>query len=210
MSVGTRAAVNHMSSEDLTAAGSQIILGGNTYHMLCAPGMEVIQSIGGMHKFMNWNKPMLTDSGGFQVYSLSQNGEICKIDDNGAHFKHPDSGKIIHLTPKHHSSSKNYRCRYYYGIRSMYSGIVGKEAELGHVKTNPSLVKAVIKDYHQKNPNSLMVINQALFGIIQGGVFAIYVEKCAEFVVKWNLEGIAIGGEIIGFDMKTTVEVIVG
>src|SRR5690606_14182716 len=63
MPVGTRAVVNHMTPTDLENAGSQIILGGNTYHMLVAPGMEIIESAGGMHKFMNWNKPMLTDSG---------------------------------------------------------------------------------------------------------------------------------------------------
>src|SRR5471030_869715 len=87
MPVGTRAYVNYMRPDDLTAAGSQIILGGNTYHMLCAPGMEVIRAAGGMHQFMQWQKPMLTDSGGFQVFSLSKNKKICKIDDNGAHFK---------------------------------------------------------------------------------------------------------------------------
>jgi queuine tRNA-ribosyltransferase len=99
MPVGTRAFVNHMTPEDLVSAQSQIILGGNTYHMLCSPGMEVLEAAGGMHKFMNWDKPMLTDSGGFQVFSLSQNQKICKIDEVGAHFKHPVSGKIIHLTP---------------------------------------------------------------------------------------------------------------
>ncbi len=69
MPVGTRAAVNHMTPHDLMRANSQIILGGNTYHMLCSPGMEIIQAAGGMHQFMSWNKPMLTDSGGFQVFS---------------------------------------------------------------------------------------------------------------------------------------------
>src|ERR1700678_2663611 len=67
MPVGTRAFVNHMTPDDLINAGSQIILGGNTYHMLCSPGMEVLEQVGGMHRFMSWNKPMLTDSGGFQV-----------------------------------------------------------------------------------------------------------------------------------------------
>jgi queuine tRNA-ribosyltransferase len=80
MPVGTRAYVNYMTPRDLTATGSQIILGGNTYHMLVSPGMDILQKAGGMHKFMDWHKPMLTDSGGFQVFSLSQNGKICKID----------------------------------------------------------------------------------------------------------------------------------
>src|SRR5260363_173105 len=72
MPVGTRAFVNHLSPEDLAAAGSQIILGGNTYHKLVNPGMEVIRAGGGMHRFMGWDGPMLTDSGGFQVFSLTR------------------------------------------------------------------------------------------------------------------------------------------
>ncbi len=73
MPVGTRAGVNNMMTNELLAAGTQIILGGNTYHMLCAPGMEVIEQAGGMHPFMGWDGPMLTDSGGFQIFSLSKN-----------------------------------------------------------------------------------------------------------------------------------------
>ncbi len=79
MPVGTRAYVNFMTPDDLLQAGSQIILGGNTYHMLCAPGMDIIQHAGGMHRFMGWHKPMLTDSGGFQVFSLSKNKKFVKL-----------------------------------------------------------------------------------------------------------------------------------
>src|SRR4051812_34409331 len=80
MPVGTRAGVNNMMPKELIETNSQIILGGNTYHMLCAPGMSVIKRAGGMHPFMGWHGPMLTDSGGFQVFSLSKNKEICTID----------------------------------------------------------------------------------------------------------------------------------
>ena len=68
MPVATRAGVNNMTTKELYNAGSQIILGGNTYHMLCAPGLAVIEQAGGMHPFMGWHGPMLTDSGGFQVF----------------------------------------------------------------------------------------------------------------------------------------------
>jgi len=71
MPVGTRAGVNNMTIPELKNAGSQIILGGNTYHMLCAPGMAIIEKAGGMHRFMGWHGPMLTDRGCFQVFSLS-------------------------------------------------------------------------------------------------------------------------------------------
>src|SRR5579862_5188180 len=76
MPVGTRAMLNYLTPEDLHQNGSEIILGGNTYHMLCTPGMETIKAVGGMHRFMGWKKSMLTDSGGFQVFSLSKNGSI--------------------------------------------------------------------------------------------------------------------------------------
>src|SRR5580704_1989359 len=77
MPVGTRAMLNYLTPADLEQSHCTIVLGGNTYHMLCAPGMEIIEAVGGMHKFMGWDKPMLTDSGGFQVFSLSKNGKIC-------------------------------------------------------------------------------------------------------------------------------------
>lgn len=99
MPVGTRAAVNCMTAQELRDAGSQIILGGNTYHMLVSPGPEFIQDAGGMHRMMAWHGPMLTDSGGYQVFSLSQNAKICKIDEVGAKFKHPETGKVIAMTP---------------------------------------------------------------------------------------------------------------
>src|SRR5262245_58012288 len=97
MPVGTRAMLNYLTPFDLEKSGALIILGGNTYHMLCTPGMEVITKVGGMHQFMGWHHTMLTDSGGFQVLSLSKKGSICLIDEDGAHFKHPLTGKIIHL-----------------------------------------------------------------------------------------------------------------
>src|SRR5579863_5578649 len=70
MPVGTRAMLNYLTPTDLEQNGSQIILGGNTYHMLCTPGMDIIEKAGGMHRFMSWKQAMLTDSGGFQVLSL--------------------------------------------------------------------------------------------------------------------------------------------
>ena len=79
MPVGTRAVVNHMTPHDLQQAGSQIILGGNTYHMLTAPGLDTIQNAGGMHNFMGWHGPMLTDSGGFQIFSLGHGSVSSEI-----------------------------------------------------------------------------------------------------------------------------------
>lgn len=208
MPVGTRAVVNHMTPTDLENAGSQIILGGNTYHMLVAPGMDIIQSAGGMHQFMNWDKPMLTDSGGFQVFSLSKNGKICKIDYHGAHFKHPDTGQIIHLTPETSiETQKIIGADIIMAFDECTPEQGGREAALAAMeRTHRWLLQS--KEAHAKNPNSQYGLKQALFGIIQGGSFRDLREMSTQFILEAELDGIAIGGEVIGFDMQKTVEVI--
>lgn len=208
MPVATRAYVNFMTPENLADAGSQIILGGNTYHMLCAPGMEVIRDAGGMHPFMGWQKPMLTDSGGFQVFSLSKNGKICKIDAVGAHFKHPLTGKVIHLTPETSiAAQKTIGADIIMAFDECTPESGGREAALAAMeRTHRWLYESI--EAHQKNPNSLYGNQQALFGIIQGGSFLDLRELSTQYILDANLDGIAIGGEVIGFDMKKTVEVI--
>ncbi len=208
MPVATRAFVNHMTPEDLISTHSQIILGGNTYHMLCTPGMEILTELGGMHRFMNWQKPMLTDSGGFQVFSLSKNGKLCKIDHDGAHFKHPRSGQIIHLTPKTSiEAQKIIGADIIMAFDECTPEIGGKEAAVAAMdRTHRWLLES--KEAHDKQPNSHYGFRQALFGIIQGGSFPDLREQSAKFIVEANLDGIAIGGEVIGFDMQKTAEVI--
>jgi queuine tRNA-ribosyltransferase len=208
MPVGTRAYVNFMTPTDLEDAGSQIILGGNTYHMLCAPGMEIIQAAGGMHRFMGWHKPMLTDSGGFQVFSLSENGKICKIDALGAHFKHPTSGQIIHLTPESSIAAQKIIGA---DIIMVFDECTpekgGRDAAVNAMeRTHRWLYESIAA--HEKNPQSAYGSHQALFGIIQGGSFRDLREESARILVEAPLDGIAIGGEVIGFDMQKTVEVI--
>lgn len=208
MPVGTRAFVNHMTTDDLKAAQSQLILGGNTYHMLVAPGMEVIEAAGGMHRFMNWDGPMLTDSGGFQVFSLSRNKKICKIDEVGAHFKHPISGKLIHMTPA--SSIETQK-------------IIGADIIMAFDQCTPeeggrlAAIDALTRTHrwlresieaHHNHPQSRYGYDQALFGIIQGGSFRDLREQSAEFVISQNLDGIAIGGEIIGGNIPQTCEIV--
>lgn len=208
MPVGTRAFVNHMTPDDLINAGSQIILGGNTYHMLCSPGMEVLEKAGGMHKFMSWNKPMLTDSGGFQVFSLSKNGKICKIDKEGAHFKHPQTGQVIHLTPATSiSAQKIIGADIIMAFDECTPENGGRDAALNAMeRTHRWLIESI--EMHNKNSHSAYGYRQALFGIIQGGSFHDLREQSTRFILEANLDGIAIGGEVIGFDMKKTAEVI--
>jgi queuine tRNA-ribosyltransferase len=208
MPVGTRAFVNHLTPAQLAEAGSQIILGGNTYHMLCSPGMEIIEKAGGMHKFMAWHGPMLTDSGGFQVLSLSENSKICKIDDHGAHFKHPMTGKVLHLnTETSINAQKVIGADIIMAFDQCTPEAGGREAAVKAMdRTHRWLLDA--KEMHTKNPLSAYGYYQALFGIIQGGSFPDLREKSTEFILSLDLDGTAIGGEAIGFDMPKTLEIL--
>lgn len=209
MPVGTRAFVNHMTVDDLFIAGSQIILGGNTYHMLLNPGLEVIQANGGMHRLMSWDRPMLTDSGGFQVFSLSKNGKICKIDSEGAHFKHMLTGKVIHLTPKSSiEAQKIIGADIIMAFDECTPEQGGRETALAAMdRTHRWLIKSK-EAHHRLGLASVYGYRQALFGIIQGGSFRDLREKSAQFIVEADLDGIAIGGEVIGFDITKTCQVI--
>lgn len=208
MPVGTRAYVNCMSANELEKSGSQIILGGNTYHMLVNPGMEIIHAAGGMHPLMGWQGPMLTDSGGFQVFSLSKNSKICKIDETGGHFKHPDTGKIIHMTPEVSiKTQKTIGADIIMAFDQCTPETGNKhDAIKAMERTHRWLLESI--ETHHKQAQSDYGNQQALFGIIQGGSYRDLREQSAEFILKQDLDGIAIGGETIGFDMPKTVEVI--
>jgi queuine tRNA-ribosyltransferase len=208
MPVGTRAMLNYVTPADLMQNGSEIILGGNTYHMLCAPGMEVIEKAGGMHQFMGWPKTMLTDSGGFQVFSLSKKGSICIIDEHGAHFKHPITGKIIHLNAETSiKTQKIIGADIIMAFDECTPETGGREAAIAALERTHAWLH-LSKIEHEKNPHSIYGYKQALFGIIQGGSFRDLREKSTEFILQQDLDGIGIGGEVIGFDMQKTMEII--
>lgn len=208
MPVGTRAFVNLMTPDDLMATHSQIILGGNTYHMLVKPGMEILQAAGGMHQFMGWHKPMLTDSGGFQVFSLSHKTDICTITEDGAHFKHPVTGKIIQLNSKTSiEAQKSIGADIIMAFdQCTPDNATEQEAQQIMTRTHRWLLES--KEIHQKNTHSFYGLKQALFGIIQGGVYQHLREQSAQFMVDADLDGIAIGGESIGFNMAKTEDII--
>ena len=208
MPVATRAFVNHMTPTQLEQAGSQIILGGNTYHMLCSPGMDVIERAGGMHRFMGWHGPMLTDSGGFQVFSLSRNKKICTINEQGARFKHPINGSVIELnTNTSIHAQKIIGADIIMAFDQCTEEASGREAALVAMeRTHRWLLDA--KALHTKDPCSAYGNYQALFGIIQGGSFEDLREQSTKFIVSLDLDGIAIGGETIGYNMPKTVEIL--
>jgi queuine tRNA-ribosyltransferase len=212
MPVGTRAAVNCMTPQELKESGAQIILGGNTYHMLCTPGLEKIQVYGGMHQFMAWSGPMLTDSGGFQVFSLSKNSEICQIDEEGTHFKHPETQQIIHLNAESSiHAQKIIGADIIMAFDQCTPDTSDKALAVAAMERTHRWLKRSI-DFHQKDTCSAYGHEQALFGIIQGGIFRDLREKSTEMILQEatqnNLDGIAIGGETIGFDMTKTLEIL--
>ncbi len=208
MPVGTRAGVNNMMPEELNAAGSQVILGGNTYHMLCAPGMEVIEAAGGMHAFMGWHGPMLTDSGGFQVFSLSKNQELCRIDDEGAHFTLPGSNQTIHMTPEMSLETQKIIGADMIMAFDQCTPDDCTEEEVAFImaRTHRWLRQSVA--YHETYPDSRYGHKQALFGIVQGSIYPELRRESAAYVASMPVDGVALGGETIGFNMEKTVEVI--
>ncbi|KTD64355.1 tRNA guanosine(34) transglycosylase Tgt [Legionella spiritensis] len=208
MPVGTRAGVNNMIPDELREAGSSIILGGNTYHMLCAPGMAIIEKAGGMHPFMGWQGPMLTDSGGFQVFSLSKNKEICTIDEEGAHFRLPDDKRLIHMTPEMSLETQKIIGADIIMAFDQCTPDQSSRDEVRHIMTRTHRWLKQSIDYHQNHPTSRYGCRQALFGIIQGGIYEDLRCESADFVAGMDTDGIAIGGETVGFNMKMTIDII--
>lgn len=208
MPVATRAAMNCMTAPEIRASGSQIILGGNTYHMLVTPGTDFILNAGGMHRMMNWQGPMLTDSGGFQVYSLSQNPKICKINETGARFKHPENGKNIEMTPKISiETQKIIGADIIMAFDHCMTEVNGREpVEKAMQRTHRWMHECI--EVHEKNPCSPYGDRQALFGIIQGGSWRDLREKSTEFMLQCPIDGIALGGESIGPPMERASEVV--
>ncbi len=191
MPVGTSATVKGVSSKQLLGTGAEMILG-NTFHLHLQPGEGIISEAGGIHKFMSWDKPILTDSGGFQVFSLAK---LNKIDDQGVSFQSPRDGKQIKLTPE---SSINIQMELGSDIAMAFDQCPSYPASESDVedacnRTHQWLGRCV--EAHRRK-------DQALFGIVQGGCFSKLREKSAKIVSSFNLPGIAIGGVSVGEPSK--------
>lgn len=186
MPVGTQATVKTVSSEDLERLGYRLILA-NTYHLSLRPGIDLIEKLGGLHRFMSWNGAILTDSGGFQVMSLANNR---KIDPDGVTFQSHLDGSKLELTPK--SCIMSQRAL---GVDiSMALDVcppypcTKEEAEQAMQQTH---------DWAPKNL-SARAPGQRVFGIVQGGVHEDLRQISAEFVTKLDFDGFAIGGVSVG------------
>jgi len=197
MPVGTQATVKAMSSRELKEINSQIILA-NTYHLYLRPGDELIKNAGGLHKFMNWDRPILTDSGGFQVFSLS---DLREIEEEGVHFRsHLDGSKHFISPEKSMQIQKN-----------LGSDIVMAFDECPPYPADRSYVDNSLERtirWAERCKIEMKDSNQALFGIIQGGVYPDLRKKSVQEMKKFDFPGYSIGGLSVGEPKEEMYEVL--
>lgn len=193
MPVGTAGSVKSLSPLDLQETGSQIILG-NTYHLLLRPGMEVMQSAGGLHKFMSWDGPILTDSGGYQVFSL---GHLNKITEEGVVFQSRLDGSKHHLSSE---TSMDIQRALGSDIVMAFDECTPYPATIQQAKASMQLTHRWERrslDYFRLTP-ALYGHEQQLFGIIQGSIYPELREESAKVLVDMGFDGYAIGGLSVG------------
>jgi len=193
MPVGTQGTVKCMTPDELRELGAQIVLG-NTYHLLVRPGVELIQQAGGLHKFMGWAGPILTDSGGFQVFSLAK---LRRINDDGVEFQSHVDGTTFFLGPREAITAQAalgsdiamafdecppWPCDREYACRSMELTLQWAARCKEAVSSQPSAISG----------------RQLLFGIVQGSTYADLRRKCARELVAMDFDGYAVGGISVG------------
>ncbi|MDI9491678.1 MAG: tRNA guanosine(34) transglycosylase Tgt [Bacillota bacterium] len=201
MPVGTQATVKAMKPEtviELGREGASIILS-NTYHLYLRPGHEIIREAGGLHRFMNWDGAILTDSGGFQVFSL---GDLRKITEEGVAFRSHIDGSSHMFTPEKSIEVQNALGS---DIMMAFDECAPYPADRDYVKRSLERTTRWLKrckDYHQD------VQRQSLFGIMQGGVYPDLRRRSAEEIVDLDLPGYAIGGLSVGEPKELMYEVL--
>ena len=187
MPVGTLATVKTLSPEELRDLGSGVILA-NTYHLSLRPGEDIVAKAGGVQKFMNYKGPMLTDSGGFQVFSLSENR---KITEDGVHFKNHLNGDSLFFTPE-----RVIEIQEKIGADIIMSFDECIPYPVTHKYCEDSTLRTL--RWAKRGLAAKKRADQALFGIVQGGEFSDLRKMCAEELVKMNFDGYSIGGTSIG------------
>ena len=197
MPVGTLATVKTLSPEELHEMGAGVILG-NTYHLSIRPGSKIVQKAGGLHKFMNWDGPILTDSGGFQVFSLAENR---KITEEGVTFKNHLNGDKLFFSPEVSIAIQEDLGS---DIAMSFDECIpwGSNYEYTKKSTERTLRWALRgKQAHTRE-------DQALFGIVQGGDYEDLRKMCAEELVKMDFPGYSIGGTSIGEPKEKCFEMV--
>jgi len=186
MPVGTNGTVKALEVSNLKETGSEIILG-NTYHLMLRPGDELIQSLGGLHRFSNWDRPILTDSGGFQVWSL---GDLAKITEEGVSFQSPYDGKKCFMSPE---DSMRIQANLGSDIVMVLDECTPYPAEHKQAKNSMELSLRWAKRSHEAH-----TFESALFGIVQGGMHEDLRMKSLEGLENIGFDGIAVGGLSVG------------
>ena len=196
MPVGTNGTVKGMTVDDLKETNSEIILG-NTFHLMLRPGDKLIKEKGGLHKFINWDKPILTDSGGFQVWSL---GELSKISEEGVKFSSPYDGKKIFMTPE---DSIKIQENLGSDIVMVFDECTTYPSDHEDAKKSMELSMRWAKrckDAHKSK--------SALFGIVQGGMHKDLREESLNRLMDIDFDGIALGGLSVGESKQEKTEIL--
>lgn len=188
MPVGTAATVKGITPQQLAATHAQMVLA-NTYHLHLQPGESIVEQAGGLHRFMGWSGPLLTDSGGFQVFSLSQ---LRTISDHGVIFRSPRDGRLIEITPEKSIQIQNaLGADVIMAFDECPPGQASREVvQLATERTYRWLERCLLA--HQRSQD------QALFGIVQGGTYLDLRAQSVQQLVKLDLPGYAIGGVSVG------------
>lgn len=191
MPVGTQGTVKALSNDELKDAGAEIVLG-NAYHLYLRPGLDILRKAGGLHKFMGWDRPILTDSGGYQVFSLAK---LRKLSDDGAEFSSHIDGSRHLLTPE-----KVIDIQQALGsdIMMVFDECVHYPAARDYAEQSLGLTTGWArrsKEYFDKSPAKG---RQLLFGIVQGGTYLDLRERAAKELLKIGFDGYAIGGVSVG------------
>ncbi|QIK38839.1 tRNA guanosine(34) transglycosylase Tgt [Caldichromatium japonicum] len=187
MPVGTYGTVKAMTPEELEATGAQIILG-NTFHLMLRPGAEVIQTLGGLHAFMHWDGPILTDSGGFQVWSL---GELRRISEDGVHFRSPVDGSPVFLSPERSIEVQ----------QTLGSDIIMIFDECTPYPATEEEARASMERslrWAERSREAHGASPAALFGIVQGGMHEHLRERSLAGLLRIGFDGYAVGGLSVG------------
>jgi len=194
MTVGTRATVTGLDPRDLASVGAQVLLG-NTYHLMLRPGVEVFRRVGGIHRFMGWSGPVLTDSGGYQIFSLSSDRTISE---RGARFRSYVDQRVHLLSPE---KSIEMQTAIGSDVMMVLDVCIDSTSDEAHTR-------AAMERTHRWALRSLAARTndaQALFAIVQGGVFPALRRESASFLTGHGFDGFAIGGLAVG-DTRTERE----
>lgn len=198
MPVGTQATVKAMTPEELKEIGATIILS-NTYHLYLRPGHKIIEKAGGLHRFMNWDRAILTDSGGFQIFSLSS---LRKIKEDGVEFRSHIDGSKHFFTPEKVIEIQNALGS---DIIMSFDECAPYPADYEYVKNSMELTIKWAERGKKAHKNTE---KQALFGIVQGGIYEDLRKECAQRLVEMDFPGYSIGGLSVGEPKNVMYDIV--